>query len=148
MITIDEVRHPESETETGEFMIKGLDHVSLTTTAPALEALRDFYRDVLGMQTGFRPAIGVPGYWLYADSKPIVHLNLEIPGQPLDTSPTTGPIHHVSFKGVGLKAMARRLDARGIPFQVISPQGGDVSQMFLHDPSGIRVEILFMEPRI
>jgi catechol 2,3-dioxygenase-like lactoylglutathione lyase family enzyme len=148
MITIDEARHADAEAETEAFVIKGLDHVSLTTTAPVMEALRDFYRDVLGMETGLRPAMGVPGYWLYADSKPIVHLNLEIPGQPLDTSPTTGPIHHVSFRGAGLKAMMRRLDARGIPFEIVSVQGGDISQMFLHDPSGIRVEILFMEPRV
>jgi len=148
MITTDEAPRPDLAAETEAFMIKALDHISLTTTAPAMEALRDFYRDVLGMETGFRPAMGVAGYWLYANSKPIVHLNLEMPGQPLDTSPTTGPIHHVSFRGVGLKAMMRRLDARGIPFEIVSPQGGDISQMFLQDPSGIRVEILFVESPI
>ena len=129
-----------------EFRLVGLDHVSLTTEPAMMEELKDFYRDVLGMTTGFRPSIGVPGYWMYAEGQPIIHLNLALPGQAVDTSRTTGAINHVSFKGAGLRAMSDRLRSKNIPFEIISPQGAGVAQMFFHDPSGIRVEIIFREP--
>ncbi len=31
-----------------------------------LEATKDFYCDVLGLENGDRPPLGFPGYWLYS----------------------------------------------------------------------------------
>ena len=51
-----------------------LDHVTLRTKD--LEA-KAFFETVLGLEVGYRPAFAFPGYWLYADGRPIVYL---IPG--------------------------------------------------------------------
>ena len=39
-----------------------------------LEATKDFYCDVLGLESGDRPPLGFPGYWLYSGGVPTVHL--------------------------------------------------------------------------
>jgi len=62
-----------------------LDHVTLRTKD--LEA-KAFFETVLGLEVGYRPAFAFPGYWLYADGRPIVHLT---PGQggPVDRAGET-----------------------------------------------------------
>ena len=52
--------------------INVLHHVTVKTDD--LEATRDFYRDVLGLEEGFRPELDFPGYWLYCGEVPVVHL--------------------------------------------------------------------------
>src|SRR3954468_16755456 len=39
-----------------------------------LEATKDFYCDVLGLENGDRPPLNFPGYWLYSGGVAIVHL--------------------------------------------------------------------------
>jgi catechol 2,3-dioxygenase-like lactoylglutathione lyase family enzyme len=52
--------------------INVLHHVTVKTDD--LEATRDFYRDVLGLEVGFRPDLDFSGYWLYCGDVPVVHL--------------------------------------------------------------------------
>src|SRR3954467_13575801 len=52
--------------------INVLHHVTVKTDD--LEATRDFYRDILGLEVGFRPDLNFPGYWLYCGDVPVVHL--------------------------------------------------------------------------
>ena len=55
-------------------MIRVIDHVNIATEN--LEKTRDFFVDALGLEDGPRPDFGVPGHWLYADGRAIVHLQL------------------------------------------------------------------------
>ena len=43
--------------------LNALHHVTVQTED--LDKTRDFYRDILGLQVGFRPDLDFPGYWLY-----------------------------------------------------------------------------------
>src|SRR5215472_10672339 len=52
--------------------INVLHHVTVKTDD--LEKTRDFYRDVLGLEVGFRPDLDFPGYWLYCGDVPVVRL--------------------------------------------------------------------------
>ena len=52
--------------------LNALHHVTVKTSD--LEATRDFYRDILGLEVGFRPELDFPGYWLYCGEVPVVHL--------------------------------------------------------------------------
>jgi catechol 2,3-dioxygenase-like lactoylglutathione lyase family enzyme len=56
-----------------------LHHITVKTDN--LEATRDFYRDILGLEVGFRPDLNFPGYWLYCGDVPVVHL---VPRQNCD----------------------------------------------------------------
>src|SRR5690349_24808975 len=39
-----------------------------------VDGTRDFYRDVLGFQEGFRPDLGFLGHWLYLGDTPVIHI--------------------------------------------------------------------------
>jgi len=127
-------------------MITGLHHINLRAPAELLAMLRDFYRDVLGLQVGPRPDFGSPGFWLYAGDHPIVHLSEQRPHAvvrgPVDPSaPST--FDHTAFHGTDSRAMAAHLAALGVTFhESRSPVTGQ-HQFFLQDPAGNGVEINF-----
>ena len=52
--------------------IKRLDHVNVRTAN--LDAMIEWYGDMLGMKTGPRPDFSFPGAWLYAGDDPVIHL--------------------------------------------------------------------------
>ena len=54
--------------------IAGIHHFTIRCTPAELDAVRDFYRDVLGMRAGPRPAFDFPGYWMYVGDVAMVHL--------------------------------------------------------------------------
>src|SRR5208337_1663681 len=102
-----------------------LDHVTLRTG---------------GLEVGYRPAFSFPGYWLYADGKPIVHL---IPGTggPVDRAGET--IDHVAFCLSDHEAMRRKLDRLSLPYsQMNLPELGE-RRVFIRTPSGILLELVF-----
>jgi catechol 2,3-dioxygenase-like lactoylglutathione lyase family enzyme len=50
----------------------GLNALNHFTICPVdLEATKDFYVDVLGLDLGERPPLGFPGYWLYCGTYPL-----------------------------------------------------------------------------
>ena len=49
-----------------------IDHVTIRTDR-ATETVR-FYEIFIGLKTGPRPDFGVPGHWLYAGDRPVVHI--------------------------------------------------------------------------
>jgi catechol 2,3-dioxygenase-like lactoylglutathione lyase family enzyme len=127
-------------------MIIGLHHINLRASPTLLAALRDFYRDALGLELGPRPAFDSAGYWLYAGGHPVLHLSEQRPGEPprgpVDpAAPTT--YDHTAFAGQDPVVTAERLRALGVPFRESrSPVTGQ-HQFFLQDPAGNGVEINF-----
>jgi catechol 2,3-dioxygenase-like lactoylglutathione lyase family enzyme len=120
--------------------LNALNHV---TIRPAdLERTKAFYCDVLGLPVGYRPPLGFPGYWLYCGDTPTVHL---IGPRETDPSPRaagpTGLLDHIAFSCTGLAAMKANLAARGITFQERIIPRDRQTQLFLHDPDGIAVEL-------
>lgn len=114
-----------------------LDHYNVSTAKPD-ETLR-FYCDGLGLvnDPSRRPDFGIPGAWLFADDQPLVHLVFvdDDPGTP------TGPLDHVAFDGVDRDAICARLEDQGIDYRLVEHASGAFSQLFLHDPNGVHVEI-------
>jgi len=122
--------------------IGALNHFTIRTVD--LEATRSFYVDVLGIEEGPRPPLGFPGYWLYSAGMPTVHLvgpRVEEAGKPERVSGPTGLLDHIAFSATGLAAMRERLTAHGVVFQErLVPRDGQ-TQLFLHDPNGVAVEL-------
>jgi catechol 2,3-dioxygenase-like lactoylglutathione lyase family enzyme len=118
-----------------------LDHVNIAVPAGQLEALRDFYCAVLGLEVGARPAFDRRGYWLYGTAgSACVHL---IESDRHRRHETPGHLDHVAFRATDLAGTRRRLDAAGIAYRVSRIPELDLTQLFLHDPAGVRVELGF-----
>ena len=117
-----------------------LDHVTLRTHD--LEGTRAFLEDVLDLRPGYRPAFSFPGYWLYADNEPVVHL---IPGHggPVDRAGET--IDHVGFRLTDHNGMRRKLDGLGVSYSRMELPELAERRLFIRTPTGILLELVFRE---
>jgi catechol-2,3-dioxygenase len=122
--------------------VSGIDHYNLRGSMAVLERIRDWYRDTIGLTVGDRPPFDNRGFWLYAGSKPVVHLSEESPGErhPL---PGAGTFDHVAFRCDDFAAMRARLEALGLAFRVADVPLTRTRQIFLRDPAGNGVELNF-----
>ncbi len=119
--------------------IDRLDHVNVRTHD--LDATRDFYVDVVGLRVGARPPFGFPGYWLYDDSVPVIHLTGLDGGDPACAG--SGAVDHIAFRAAGLTEMRDRLTQAHVPFnERIVPRNGEL-QIFICDPNGVKIELTF-----
>jgi catechol 2,3-dioxygenase-like lactoylglutathione lyase family enzyme len=128
--------------------VQSLNHVLVLTDD--IDATRDFYRDVLGLDVGERPPLPFPGHWLYADGVPCLHVadravyaaHAGTLGSRVSAAPDgAGPIDHLAFSATGYDEIVARLDARGVPAirNTIAEIG--LRQLFIRDPNGVQVEI-------
>ncbi len=98
-----------------------------------------FYRDLLGLVEGERPAFTFPGAWLYAGGAAVLHV---VGGRPR-AELTPGVIDHMAFTATGLAATLATLKAQGVEHTCRQQTGSGVWQVFLNDPNGARVELDF-----
>ena len=123
-----------------------------------VDGTRDFYRDVLGMQEGFRPDLGFLGHWLYLGETPVIHIaewasytaHSQRLGIPVTRpAPGTGPLDHVAFNGDGAnyETLRARLTQRGLAFHPHDSLAIGLRQIFLEDPNGLKLELNFWDRR-
>ena len=117
-------------------ILDALDHVTLRSTDLARSVA--FYESALGLRSGPRPAFGAGGCWLHAGRRPALHL-LEAP--PLEPGGTA--FDHYALAARGRLALAERLARIGVPFELSALPDGSALQMFVHDPDGVRLQLLF-----
>ncbi|MGY4533195.1 catechol 2,3-dioxygenase-like lactoylglutathione lyase family enzyme [Pseudomonas sp. TE3786] len=129
--------------------IQRLDHFTIRTEQ--WDETAAFFIEVVGLQTGPRPAFRFPGHWLYAGGKPILHIVAQTPERAeleayLGSKATehgSGSIDHISLRCQGLAEMQGHLVAQQISFRErVIPEVGE-HQLFLEDPNGITVEMIF-----
>ena len=122
--------------------VRGLNHYNLRAPRAMLERLRDWYRDVVGLEVGARPPFRFHGYWLYACGRPILHLSEAAPGEEHPV-PGIGTFDHVAFTCDGLAEVRARLDSLRIRYRVADVPATQTRQLFLEDPAGNGVELDF-----
>lgn len=109
------------------------DHVNIRVSDQ--EAVRDFLVATVGLSVGPRPGFAFPGYWLYLDGEPVVHL------APRDAPGETGWVNHIAFTGFDFAAKTAALGRAGLSHRVqVQPDTG-VRQIFVDGPEGLRVEL-------
>jgi catechol 2,3-dioxygenase-like lactoylglutathione lyase family enzyme len=120
--------------------------------ADDIDATRDWYARVLGMQSGAHPDFGFPVHWMYVNGVDIVHIGPsarqagEIQKKYLGrtsqgSAAGTGAVDHIAFRATGLKPMLQHLRAEGVPFTQRRANGQALFQLFLLDPNGIKIEL-------
>jgi catechol 2,3-dioxygenase-like lactoylglutathione lyase family enzyme len=115
-----------------------------------LNATRDFYSHALGLRVGPRPPLGFPGYWLYLGDVPCIHVaewdsyraHSSTAGISVSTrAPGTGPVDHIAFNAEDCEAVKAKLIAYGVKFAENQVPAAGLTQLFLDDPNGVKVEI-------
>jgi catechol 2,3-dioxygenase-like lactoylglutathione lyase family enzyme len=117
--------------------IRGMIH--FTVLADDLDRSREFYRDVLGLQEGYRPPLGFPGAWFFLGEHALLHI---VARTPLP-EPRAGVLDHMAFTATGLPATLERLKRHDIPYELIHQVGSQVWQVFCHDPNGAKIKLDF-----
>ena len=135
--------------------IQVLNHFSVRTAD--MRRSRDFYVKVLGFVEGDRPPFPFPGYWLYCDGIPVVHV---IGAEPDNDAGLEGylgarsgaagggSLDHIAFTASDLEAMRRRLEALGVEFAERDVPLLGLKQLFVTDPDGITLELNFPETTV
>ena len=117
-----------------------------------IDATRDFYCEALGMSRGPRPALAFPGHWVYIGDVPCIHIaewqtytaharkkGVAVAAQTV----STGPVDHIAFAAHDFDEVLGRLERYGVPFRTSEQPGGQVRQLFVLDPNGVKIEINF-----
>jgi catechol 2,3-dioxygenase-like lactoylglutathione lyase family enzyme len=127
-----------------------LEHYLVLT--PDIDATRDFYVDVLGMQSGFRPPLGFPGHWVYIGDTPVIHIAewttytaRQKAKDAFVTTPAegTGPVDHIAFGAEDYDGVLERIRKHGVPVRESNNPNNVVRQLFLFDPNHVQIEINF-----
>lgn len=119
-------------------MLIALDHVNIRTAN--LDAMRDWYTDILGLTPGPRPDFAFPGVWLYLGDRAVVHL------VGRDTPPRAGgdiTLEHFAFRARDMAGFRARLDTEGIVHSVDPVPGIALTQINLRDPDGNHIHVDF-----
>ena len=128
--------------------IAGLNHFNIMGSRSLIDEVRDFYVDVIGLSEGWRPDFDFEGHWLYAGDAPILHLMVSEESAVTDDgglSSTTGHLDHIALTAADLTAVESRLIEFGQVYKKKVIPGFNVTQLFLHDPIGLGVELNFSE---
>jgi len=121
--------------------LNALHHVTVRTDD--LMATRDFYRDVLGLKEGFRPALPFPGHWLYCGEVPVVHVVPTGNGIGGGESHDTGSFDHFAFLAEDFAGVRGNLQARGIKFRENHIPSPPIDQLFFTDNNNVMIELNF-----
>ena len=100
---------------------------------------------MLGFEPGERPPLEFPGYWLYLDGEPCVHIAERAPYEAhaagLGLPPSPAPVDHVAFAAGGYEELAARLRDAGVDAVENDVPAAGLRQLFFTDPNGVRIEL-------
>jgi catechol 2,3-dioxygenase-like lactoylglutathione lyase family enzyme len=136
-------------------MTLSLNHFSIRTLD--MEATKNFYSSVIGLEVGPRPNFPFPGIWLYSGdisnyANAVVHVIGLDPANPnglnqyLGERDNTGlhgsgAVDHLAFFVTGLSAKKALLAQHKVAYTEREVPVLGLIQLFLHDPSGIVIEL-------
>ncbi len=124
--------------------VAGLNHYNLRAPRPLLDALRDFYTDVIGLEEGWRPPFRSHGHWLYAGERDVLHLTETAAGESRAPGIAT-TFDHIAFTCTDAAAMEARLRQHDVDCVVDEVPLLAQKQIFLRDPAGNGIELNFTQ---
>jgi extradiol dioxygenase family protein len=127
--------------------VHALHHFNIRAPHDEVIVLREFYCDVIGLTAGPRPAFSSPGFWLYAANHPVLHLTIAPEAESLPAvSDRRSAAGHIAFRCSDFDGILDRLRRHEVSHHVTEVPASEELQIFLHDPSGVGVELIFPAP--
>jgi len=121
--------------------ITKLDHVNIRTTR--LDVMTDWYTQVLGLHTGFRPEFPFPGVWLYTpDDVVVVHL-VGITGDESIGSEAELKLEHFSLSAIDGEGFEDSLRVSGETYRRSELPELSLELFNLWDPDGNHIHVDF-----
>ena len=118
-----------------------LDHVNIRTTQ--LEAMVQWYTELLDLQLGPRPNFPFGGAWLYAGDIAIVHI-IEIEDSQAVGSEASLKLEHFAMRATGLNAFEAKLKARDELYRRSDISDFGIAQFNIWDPDGNHIHVDFL----
>lgn len=119
-----------------------LHHVAIK--ARDLDATVHFYTRLLGMKRVRRPNFPFPGAWLRMGRTMFHFYGGAAAKGPDGRHPRGGAaVDHIALAAKGFDAMRRRIAKAGVEWREVVVPGGEIWQLFLWDPNGVKIELNF-----
>lgn len=122
--------------------IAGINHINIVVTSLQLPDMVAFYEQVIGLKRGLRAVSKRDGAWLYCHDTAIIHLSVveEPPYAGGDTH-----FNHVALTCRGAAEWMAHLELHNIRYDIDYRPSPAMTQLFFHDPVGIRIELNFAD---
>jgi len=121
-----------------------------------VDATVDWFVNNIGLSRGHTPDFKVKVTWLYIEEKDVLHIahlpsegkekrfqDRYLGGRDSTEKNGTGIIDHVAFRCTGLPEMITRLENNKATFLQRQANDGELYQLFITGPNGMRVELNF-----
>jgi catechol-2,3-dioxygenase len=125
-------------------MIEGLNHYNLRSDLDTLEALKDFYINIVGLSLGFRPPFESNGYWLYAGNKDVLHLS-QTKNNEKKEHHVNSTFDHMAFTAKDFHSFSKKLAENNIVFHYREVPEIGTKQIFFKDIVGNGIELIFTD---
>lgn len=121
--------------------VLGINHINIVVTAEQFPDVVAFYEQIIGLTQGLRAVSKRNGAWLYCcDSAPIIHLSV------VEQPPYTGNdahFNHVALTCTDVDSCLNTLKRHKTPHTVDHRSPPDMTQVFVYDPVGTKIELNF-----
>jgi len=125
--------------------VSGINHINIVATPEQLPGVVAFYEQVIGLTQGLRAVSKRNGAWLYCGTTAIIHLS-EVQDVPYTGENTH--FNHVALACTGVEQFIQHLKSLHIPFEIDYRPLPEMTQLFLYDPVGIKIELNFAGEKI
>ncbi|MDP2902312.1 MAG: VOC family protein [Methylovulum sp.] len=120
--------------------ISGINHINIVVMSNKLADVVAFYEQIIGLKQGRRAVSKRNGAWLYCGDTAIIHVSVveETPYPGTDTV-----FNHVALTCSDVDACLQTLVHNNIPHTIEFRSPPEMTQIFVYDPAGIRIELNF-----
>ena len=116
--------------------VLGIDHATIKT--PRMAETRAFFEGVLGLQAGPTPDFDETVLWLCAGGRDVVHI---VAADESKAASKDASINHFALRIDDYDGAVAQLERCGVPFKTATTPGGELRQIYVTDPNGVRVEL-------
>ncbi len=114
------------------------DHVNIRTNN--LDALVDWYTNIVGLRLGARPEFQFPGAWMYLGDQAIIHL---VGTKSSLSEDGNANLEHFAIRATGMRDFRNLLESLGIAYHIKLVPGMPIAQINLKDPDGNHIHLDF-----